>query len=181
MRKPFWAVVTLSLWAACGDDDASNRHASETADAGSHADAGNHVDAGIDIDIDVATAPLMDVVRYEISLYDRRIRAVCPCLVAKGEYDSVDDCLKLGLSSPDWLGCETTALASYDNPMTRAQTSCYYDFLKQTAECVEAAQCDDTQLGNCGTPDADCLTASNERLQIVITACPSFGLLSRLQ
>lgn len=173
MRKPFWAVVTLSLWAACGDDDAGNSHAHETADAGTKLDAG--------VDIDIATAPLMDVVRYEISLYDRRIRAVCPCLVAKGEYDSNEDCLSLGLSSPDWLGCETMALASYDTPMTRAQTSCYYDFLKQTAECVEAAHCDDTQLGSCGTPDADCLTATNERLQIVITACPSFGLLSRLQ
>jgi hypothetical protein len=51
--------------------------------------------------------------------------------------------------------------------------------LKQTAECVEAAQCDDTQLGICGTPDPDCLAATNERLVLLLTACPSFGLLSR--
>jgi hypothetical protein len=64
--------------------------------------------------------------------------------------------------------------------MTRAQTSCYYAFLKQTAECVEGAQCDDSQLGVCGTPDPDCLAATNDRLVLLLTACPSFGLLSRV-
>jgi hypothetical protein len=146
-------------------------HAKETADAAVSADAG----------VDLITVPLVDLVRYEISLYDRRIRAMCPCLVAKGEYETEQDCLDLGLSGPDWQDCASMALASYDNPMTRAQTSCYFDFLEQTAECVESSQCDDARLASCGTPDSECLSATNERLQLLLAACPSLGLLSRLK
>jgi hypothetical protein len=159
MRRLFWALLSLSVCAACSDDDSAVQ-----------ADAA----------VNVATATLKDVVRYEISLYDRRVRAMCPCLVAKGVYETLQACLDLGLSAPDWLDCETSALASYDSPTTRAQTGCYYGFLKTTAECVEASHCDDTQLATCGTPDSDCLAATNERLQLVLTACPSFGLLSRV-
>jgi hypothetical protein len=166
MRKLFWAVLILVSCVACGDDDVADHPANSATDASTQTDA--------------AAQPLIDLVRYEISLYDRRIHAVCPCLVAKGEYDTLQACLDLGLSAPDWADCETMALASYDNAMTRVQNQCYFDFLKETAECVETSNCDSNQLAKCGTPDPDCLAKTNERLTLVLTACPSFGLLSRV-
>jgi hypothetical protein len=160
-------VLALSLSAACSDDhDRGQRDARDATPA--------------DTDVDAGPPPLVDVVRNEIELYDRRIRATCPCLVEQGQYTTEEECLKLGLSGPDWVDCATKALESYDSAMTRTQSRCYFDFLEEAAECVEASKCDIEQLAQCGTPDLDCLTAVNERLNLVLTACPDFGLLGRL-
>jgi hypothetical protein len=129
---------------------------------------------------DAGPPPLVEVARNEIELYDRRIRATCLCLVEQGKYTTEEECLKVGLSGPDWSDCATKALESYDNAMTRAQSQCYFDFLEDAAECVEASKCDADKLAQCATPDLDCLTVVNERLNLVLAACPDFGLLSRL-
>jgi len=171
MRNQYWAVLALGLVAACDAHQSGARPGSDAADAA--ADAGADVDAGL--------PPLIDAVRTEVALYDRRIRAVCPCLVAQGLYQTDQECLDLGLSGPDWVSCATMALASYDNAMTRAQSQCYFDFLRQTAECVEMSNCDVNQLAVCGNPDQDCLARVIDRLNLILTQCPSFGLLSRVK
>jgi hypothetical protein len=166
MRKRFWVGIALSLCAACSDRSTGAPATSGSAGAAPVADAG--------------PPPLLDVVRDEVALYDRRIHAACPCLVAQGTYSTEDECLKVGLSGPSWVDCATMALASYDNPTTRAQSQCYFDFLRDAAACTEAAHCDAAKLANCGNPDPDCLASQNERVTLLLTACPDFGLLSRV-
>jgi hypothetical protein len=159
-------VLVLCLGAACSDDHERDHRPRDAGAERTDADAG--------------PPPLVDVVRSEVELYDRRIRAVCPCLVEQGQYATEEECLKLGASGPDWVECATMALESYDSAETRAQSQCYFEFLEEAAECVEASKCDTEQLTRCATPDLDCLTVVNERLNLVLTACPDFGLLSRV-
>lgn len=168
MYKQTWVVVALMSCLGCADDGA--RRAEVAEDAG--ADARAEADAGM--------PPLVDAVREEVSFYDRRIRATCPCLVAQGEYQTEEDCLKLGLSGPDWVDCATKALAPYDNPTTRAQSRCFDDFLRGAAECVEMSNCATDKLALCGNPDVNCLALNNQRITLLLTACPDFGLLSRV-
>jgi hypothetical protein len=161
----------LPLCCACHDDDA--RDAPPTGDAGTSESLPT-------ASMDAGQTPLIVLVRSEIELYDRRIRASCPCLVASGAYQSEQECFRFGLSGPDWAECATRALATFDSPTTREQSQCYLRFLADAAECTEAAACDEGKLATCGTPDLDCLALQNERLNLILTACPDFGLLSRL-
>jgi hypothetical protein len=171
MNKHTWLAIAFMSCLGCADDGGARR-ADVAADAGTDASADASADAGM--------PPLGDAVREEISFYDRRIRATCPCLVAQGEYQTEEDCLKLGLSGPDWVDCATKALAAYDNPTTRSQSKCYFDFLRDAAECVEMSNCATDKLALCGDPDLNCLAENNERLTLLLTACPDFGLLSRV-
>ena len=171
MKRPaLCALLILPLSGACRDDDAPATQAASDA----------AVDASLPIGrMDAGQTPLIELVRSEIDLYDRRIRAGCPCLVASGAYPSVAECLRLGLSGPDWASCEARALANYDSPSTRDKSQCYFQYLAEAAMCTEAAACDKDKLASCGTPDLDCLASQNERLNLVIAACPDFGLLGR--
>src|SRR5687767_826534 len=91
------------------------------------------------------------------------------------------ECRSRGSPDHEKKKCATKALADDDNAKTRAASQCYMDYLQETAEWVEAAMCDSDQLAVCGTPDADCLAANNERINRILNACPDFGLLSRLK
>lgn len=153
---PMLAMLALAATSACSDD----AEGSDTVDSGPTA--------------------LMTLVQDEVELYDRRIRATCPCLVEDGVYETEQECLDLGLSRPDWAECATMALADYDSAQARADSQCFIDFLRETAECAEAAECDQDQLAICGTPDGECLVQQSERINVILTACPDFGLLSRL-
>jgi hypothetical protein len=163
-------VAVLCLYCACSKDAKAKREP-DAAVVAHESDAAQSADAG---------TPLMTLVQDEVALYDRRIRASCPCLVASGAYQTEQECLDLGLSGPDWVDCATKALADYDNPDTRAQSQCFTRFLTQVAECTEAAACDQDKLANCGAPDPDCLASQSTRINLILAACPDFGLLSRL-
>lgn len=151
-------LIVLSVAAACGDG--SEQGMATAADSG--------------------PLPLMEVVRQEIANYDRRIRATCVCGVKAGQYPTEQACLEIGLSGPDWVECATAALKDFDSPETRMSSQCYQDYMKNSADCTEAAMCDPDKLSACGTFSTDCLLQNNERLNLILTACPDFGLLSRL-
>ena len=160
LAKCFWSVLLVSVFAAvsCGDD--SEERTPGTADAG--------------------PPPLKEIVQQEIANYDRRVRASCKCAVKTGTYPTEQACLEIGLSGPDWVDCETAALENYDSPQTRADNQCYQDFFKTSAECTEQSECDADKLNACGTFSAECLQLNNERLNLILAACPDFGLLSRV-
>lgn len=147
--------LVLCVCCACGDD-------SSDGDAGAGQPA------------------LRTLIEEEIALYDRRVIAVCPCLVAQGVYENEQECLDLALSGPDWVECATTALAGYDSAASREDSQCYIDFLEQTAECTEAAECEQDALAECGAPDAECLAMQSDRINVILAECPDFGLLSRV-
>jgi hypothetical protein len=150
--------IVLCFVAACGDG--SEQGMATTADSG--------------------PLPLIEVVRQEIANYDRRVRASCVCGVKMGTYPTEQACLEIGLSGPDWVECETAALKDYDSPQTRADSQCYQDFFKNSAECTEKSGCDPDKLNACGSFTAECLQLNNQRLNLILAACPDFGLLSRL-
>jgi hypothetical protein len=143
--------------AACGDD-------------------ADHVDAAVESD----QPSLRMLVREEIEYYDRRVRAICPCLVESGTYETEQECLDYSLSGPDWVECATRALADFDNPNERAEGQCFADYTREAAECTEAAECDPDKLVTCGVPDPECLAAQSERINALLEMCPDFGLLSRV-
>jgi hypothetical protein len=148
----------LFVLSACGD--ATEQGTADAADAG--------------------PLPLIEVVKQEIANYDRRVRASCVCGAKSGTYPSEEACLKVALSAPDWVECATAALKDFDSPETRADSQCYQDFLKTSADCTEKSECDPETLDQCGSFTAECLQRNNQRLNLIITACPDFGLLSRV-
>lgn len=151
-------LMLVSVAAACGDGS----------------------DQGMATSADSGPLPLMEVVRQEIANYDRRVRASCKCAVQTGTYPTEQACLEIGLSGPDWVECETAALKDYDTPQTRADSQCYQDFFKNSADCTENSGCDKNKLNACGTFTAECLQLNNTRLNLILAACPDFGLLSRV-
>jgi hypothetical protein len=163
--------LALCLSCACGGGARGARIARDAAaDAAHAADAAGSADAG----------PLRTFLQAEVEQFDRRVRAICPCLVASGSYKTEQECLDLSLSGPDWVQCAAKALADYDSPATRADSQCYVAFLQEAADCTESAACDNTKLAVCGTPQGDCLAKQSMRLNLILAACPDFGLLSRV-
>lgn len=176
--KDIVGLLALGLLCACGDDDTQDTRAAR--DGG--ADAAGKTDVGSAMDASSADTggPLMTRLQAVVDQYDRRIRAVCACQVASGNYKTEKECLDLGLSGPDWAQCATKALADHDSPATRAGTQCLTEFLEQAADCTEAAKCDTDKLAQCGTPSSECLAKANMGITLILAACPDFGLLSRL-
>jgi hypothetical protein len=166
-------LAAFGLLSACGDDaQDAHRARDAAADAAREIDAAHSADAG-------GTA-LITLLRAEVELYDRRVRAICPCEVASGNYKTEKECLDLAVSGSDWAQCAADALADYDSASTRADTQCFTEYLEQTAECTEAAKCDSDKLAVCGVPSSACLAKQSMRLNLILTKCPDFGLLSRL-
>jgi hypothetical protein len=167
-KKSIGLLALCSLFACGDDDDAQPAH-----DA--HDAAVDSADAA-----DASLPPLITALRAEVEQYDRRVRAICPCLVASGTYATEEECLKYALSGPDWAECAEKALADYDSAATRAASQCYTDFSVHIAECTEAAACDADKLAACGSLSSECLAKQNTRINLILVACPDFGLLSRL-
>ncbi len=170
LHKRAIALLALCLLCACGDDargmrDAAVDRARET-DAMASADAGGPT--------------LSTLLQADVELYDRRVRAICPCQVASGAYKTEQECLDLAQSGPDWAQCAVKALADQDSAASRAAMRCFMDYLEQAAECTEAAACDTDKLAVCGAPSSTCLAEQSMGINLILAACPDFGLLSRL-
>ena len=168
-RKTAPGLLALCLLCACGDDAQDTRDAAT--DAAPTTDAATGADAG---------GPLLTLLQADVLQYDRRVRAVCPCEVASAMYKNEKECLDYGLSGPDWAQCAAKALTGHDSAATRAGMQCLMDYLQQAAECTEAAACDNGKLAQCGTPSSDCLAKASMGINLILAACPDFGLLSRL-
>jgi hypothetical protein len=166
-------VLALCVLCGCGDDDTQDaRAARDAATDGAHT-----TDAASNGDVD---GPLMAMLQAAVDQYDRRVRAICPCEVELGTYETEQECLDFALAGPDWARCAAKAIADDDSPASRAGTQCLTEFLEQAAECTEAAQCDTAKLAECGTPSSECLAKANMGITLILAACPDFGLLSRL-
>jgi hypothetical protein len=158
------------LLCACGHDTQGARDAA--ADAARTPDAADGADA--------AGPALTALLQADIEQYDRRVRAICRCEVASAMYKNEKECLDLGLSGPDWAQCAAKALAGHDGAATRAGMQCLMEYLRQAAECTEAAACETDKLMLCGTPSSECLAQANMGINLILVACPDFGLLSRV-
>jgi hypothetical protein len=166
-------LFALCLLCACSDD-AQDAHAARDAAADGAArktDAAGSADAG---------SALITLLQADVELYDRRVRAICPCQVASGNYKTEKECLDLALSGPDWAQCAAQALAGRDSASARADTQCFMDYLEQAAECTESAKCDTAKLAVCGAPSSECLAKQSTGINLILAACPDFGLLSRV-
>jgi hypothetical protein len=173
-----WLLGVIAL-AGCNDSKSGMPvDAGVPADVPADASAGVHPDASVDTG--GAPAELVALLTEAVAAYDRGAKANCECLVERGGFDTVDECLVPIKSGPTWIPCGLKVLAANDSPQVRATARCLADALDARTACLSNTRCDSDASVHC--PSNAILCAANDTQLVVdlLQACPDLGLLSRL-
>jgi len=130
-------------------------------------------------DDDSASNEVRALVADTVDAYDRQFEIQCPCYVQLGAFESVESCMTLVGSGPDWVDCATEVLEENDSPEVRQEVRCSLEQTRAQSDCYEEAMCDLGMSAECQQIDLGCEERDNPLLLLVLERCPDLGLLSR--
>lgn len=183
VRSCVHALLMTLVVVACGDDDDGD-HDPRSDEGGRDASAGHRRDGSTTRDGGREPADPKVVAEYRellddwVMQWDRIADASCACFAMLDIYESVEECVALVSSGPDWAECASEALAERDDDLNRDDARCIIEQLGLRADCVESRECSEITMCE---PNIDaCPLADSALVNVVLEACPDTGLLSRL-
>jgi hypothetical protein len=142
--------------------------------------AGVAVFAGCGGDDEGEPASRMALAEQLVIEFDRSTTTHCECFVLIGAYASVDECVRLLGSGPDWAECGVKVLEDADGALDVEDPQCIIDDAAARADCLEAAKCDPSAVAACQEMREECAILPADLVNALLEACPDTGLLSRL-